>query len=99
MANKQDLLRFLDSQVFDPILHRSPSGYSRADQEKLKDVQRRTESEKERFRNYSSAEEIVMNFKRDLHARAAKKVDAELEHLKLPTLPSVRDEFLKQAGE
>ena len=99
MANKQDLLAFLDRRVFDPILHASANTYSEADQKKLKDVQDRTRSEKERFRTYGSAHEVIENYKRDLHSRTAKRVNSELEHLKLPTLPSVEDEFLKKAGE
>jgi hypothetical protein len=99
MANKQELLHFLDQHVFNPILKASPSGGSDADKRKLKDVQDRTRSEQERFRHYSSAREIVNNYKSDLHSKAAHKVNRELEQLKLPTLPSVKDEFLKLAGE
>jgi hypothetical protein len=99
MASKQDLLHFLDRRVFNPILHASADDYSNADQKKLKDVQDRTQSEKERFHKYASAADIVENYKRDLHSSTAKRVNSELEHLKLPTLPSVEDEFLKEAGE
>jgi hypothetical protein len=99
MASKQDLLNFLDRRVFNPILHASPDDYSEADQKKLKDVQDRTRSEKEGFHNYANAAEIVENYKRDLHSSTAKRVNSELEHLKLPTLPSVKDEFQKEAGE
>ncbi len=99
MASKQDLLHFLDKRVFDPILHASPEHYGQPDQKKLKDVQDRTQSEKERFSHYGSAGEIIENYKRDLHSPTAKRVNAELEHLKLPTLPSVKDEFLKYVGE
>ena len=99
MANKQELLHFLDQHVFDPILHASPSKYSEADQKKLKGVQDRTRSEKERFRGYASAQEVIENYKSDLHSSTAKRVNSELEKLKLPTLPSVEDDFLKFAGE
>jgi hypothetical protein len=97
MPSKQELLHFLDQHVFNPILHASPKEYSEADQKKLKDVQDRTQSEKERFRTYKSADEVIENFKRDLHSSTAKRVNRELEHLKLPTLPSVKDDFLKVA--
>ncbi len=99
MANKQDLLHFLDRHVFDLILHASAGDYSEADRKKLEDVQNRTRSEKERFRGYANAGEIIENYKRDLHSPTAKRVNSELEHLNLPTLPSVKDEFLKEAGE
>jgi len=99
MPNKQQLLSFLNHHVFDPILHATPGKYSEADQKKLKDVQDRTKSEKERFAHYGSAREIVENYKRDLHSGAAKRVNSELQKLKLPTLPSVKEEFLKVAGD
>jgi hypothetical protein len=85
MANKQELIHFLDQHVFNPILHVSPDRYSGADQRKLKDVQDRTKSEKERFHRYSSAREVIDNYKSDLHSSAAKRVNSDLEKLKLPT--------------
>lgn len=99
MANKAELLKYLDRHVFDPILNAKPDQYSDADQRKLQDVQERTRSEKERFHQYSSAKEITDNYKRDLHSPTAKRVNAELEKLKLPTLPSVEQEFLRVAGD
>jgi hypothetical protein len=99
MANKQKLLHFLDQHVFNPILRASADRYSDADQRKLKDVQDRTKSEQERFRGYQSAREVIDNYKSDLHSSTAKRVNSELEKLKLPTLPSVKDDFLKLAGE
>ena len=99
MANKQELLHFLNQKVFDPIMHASPDGYSEADRQKLKDVQDRTRSEKDRFAHYGSAKEIVDNYKSDLHSKTAKRVNSELEKLRLPTLPSVEEEFLRKAGE
>ncbi len=99
MANKAELLQFLDTRVFDPILKASPDRYSDAEKKKLKDVQDRTRSEKHRFHHYGSAREIIDNFKGDLHSSTAKRVNSELDALKLPTLPSVKHEFLKTAGE
>src|SRR4051794_40025913 len=99
MASKQQLTDFLDSKVFDPILRASPDKYSDADRKKLKDVQDRTKSEKDRFHHYSSAQEVIDNYKNDLHSSTAKRVNSELQQLNLPTLPSVKDEFLKLAGD
>lgn len=99
MANKAKLLNFLDHHVFDPILKASPDEYSDADKKALKDVQDRTRSEKDRFHHYSSAREIVNNYKSDLHSSTAKRVNSELEKLKLPTLPSVQEEFLRMAAD
>ena|SRR5579875_1189440 len=99
MANKQELLHFLDQRVFIPILNASVNGHSDADQRKLQDVQDRTRSERERFHHYSSAREIVDNYKRDLHSKTAHRVNRELDALQLPTLPSVKDDFLQLAGD
>jgi hypothetical protein len=99
MPNKQELLHFLDQHVFNPILKATDNGRSEADKPKLKDVQDRTRSERERFHHYSSAKEIIDNYKSDLHSKTAHRVNRELEALHLPTLPSVKDEFLKAAGE
>lgn len=99
MANKQELLDFLDKHVFERILHASSNNHSETDQRKLKEVQDKTVAEKDRFQHYSSAEDIVVNYKRDLHSEAARKVNRELEDLKLPTLASVKEEFLKLAGD
>jgi hypothetical protein len=99
MANKAELLKFLDDKVFDPILKAKPDRYSDADKRKLQDVQDRTKSEKERFHHYGSAKEIIDNYKSDLHSSTANRVNSELEKLKLPTLPSVKEDFLEIAGE
>jgi hypothetical protein len=99
MPNKTELLRFLDHRVFNPILHASPDRYSQADRKKLQDVQDRTKSEKDRFHHYGSAADIIQNFRSDLDSTTAKRVNWELDRLKLPTLPSVKSEFLKMAGE
>ncbi|MFL6416350.1 MAG: hypothetical protein ACJ74Y_11870 [Bryobacteraceae bacterium] len=99
MANKTELLKFLDHHVFDPILKANPDKYSDADQKKLQDVQDRTKSEKDRFHHYGTTKEIIDNYKSDLHSSTAKRVNSELEKLKLPTLPSVEKEFLRVAGD
>ena len=99
MANKQQLLHFLDEHVFNPIRKASPGKSSEASKQKLKDVQDRTRSERERFHHYSSAREIIENYKSDLHSKTAHRVNSELEALKLPTLPSVKQDFLRLAGE
>ncbi len=99
MANKEQLLHFLDQHVFNPILKASPKSKDDADLRKLKDVQDKTRTEQDRFHHYSSAREIVDNYKSDLHSKAASRVNRELEALKLPTLPSVKEEFLKLAGD
>ncbi|WEX74296.1 hypothetical protein PYH37_001698 [Sinorhizobium numidicum] len=95
---KRQLVDFLVKRAFDPVMKARPDGRSDADRRKLEHVQKATQSEIERFRGYDSAEEVVVNFKRDLDSRAAKKIHAELKELKLPTINDIRDEFEKEAS-
>jgi hypothetical protein len=37
MASKEDLLHFLDSQVFNPILHASPEDYGKSDRDNFRE--------------------------------------------------------------
>ena len=99
MASKSELLRFLDSHVFNPILRARKSEYQERDQKALADVQDATKSEKQRFRGYRSAAEVRDNYLSDLHSDTAKRINRELKRLKLPRLPDVKDEFLKLAGD
>ena len=72
---------------------------SEAEKKKLDHVREATRAEIDRYRNYGSAEEVVTNFKRDLHSSAAKKVHNELKSLHLPTLDDIRDEFEEKARD
>ena len=96
MANKQQLVHFLDQHVFNPILHAKPS--SAQDQADLEDVQRRTKAEQERYHDYPSAEKVVEMYKSDLHSAQAHEVNAKLERLGLPRLAEVREDFERLAG-
>jgi hypothetical protein len=99
MANKTELLRFLDSHVFNPILRAKEEDYKESDRTVLADVQGSTKSEKERFHHYGSAQEVRDNYLSDLHSETARRINKELRRLKLPRLPDVKDEFLKIAGD
>jgi hypothetical protein len=96
---KDKLVRFLERRAFDPVLKAKPDRYSESQQRKLEDVQRRTETEKDRFEHYGSARDVVINFKRDLDSEPAQKVHRDLEDLGLPTINDLKDEFLKLADE
>jgi hypothetical protein len=98
MADAQrQLAHFLEEKAFRPVLEADASKFPENKRDQLRDMQSRTEKEIERFRAYKSADDVVANFKRDLHSHAAKKVHGELQALGLPTLPDVRDEFEKLA--
>ena len=96
---KRTLVDFLIRQAFDPVMHAKPDGRSAAENAKLDHVRKATRAEIERYRDYRSAEEVVTNFRRDLHSSAAKKVHAELRNLGLPTLDDVRNEFEEKVRE
>ena len=99
MANKTELLNFLDKRVFHPILNAKEEKYGTRQREQLQDLKKRTEAEKARFHGYDSAERIVAMYREDLSSEAAKPVNAMLKDLGLPRLVDVRDEFLRLAGE
>jgi hypothetical protein len=96
---KRELVDFLVKKAFNPVLHAKPDGRSEAEKRKLEHVRDATRAEIDRYRDYGSAEEVVTNFRRDLHSSAAKKVHAELKSLHLPTLDDIRDEFEDKARE
>lgn len=98
MASKDELVRFLDEKVFDPILNASPDKYSGSRQDDLNYVQDRTRTEKQRYHNYGSAEEVMRMYKDDLSSENAKTVNRKLEELHLPRLADVKEEFEKKAA-
>ena len=95
---KEGLIRFLDEKAFLPVLDAKLEDYPESKRHKLKHVKRATQNERQRFRSYDSAQDVVTNFKRDLHSGAAAEVHRELRDLNLPTINDVRGEFEKLAG-
>lgn len=96
---KQELADFVISKAFDPVMRAKADGRSEADRKLLEHVQQATKAEIERYRNYGSAEEVVTNFKRDLHSEPAKKVHAQLRRLHLPTIEDIREDFENKAQD
>jgi hypothetical protein len=100
MANKAQLLEYLDKHVFHPILYASERDiHGNKEREDLIDLKKRTEQEKARFHGYDSAEKIVAMYKDDLHSEKARPINARLQDFGLPRLVDVKDDFLKLAGE
>jgi hypothetical protein len=94
-GKRKELLKFLNQKVFDPILRALPEDYESEDlKKKLSNVKRHTESEKHLFHEFQTAEEVKKNYLANMDFRTAKKIDHELDELKLPSLPKVKDEFL-----
>lgn len=98
MANKGELLEFLNKRVFDPILRESPDKYKEDQRDDLLYVQRATRDEKKRYEHYESAQKVIDMFKDDLRSENAKPVNSKLKRLGLPALPDVEEEFLKRAS-
>jgi hypothetical protein len=96
---KDKLVHFLEHKAFRPVMDARPDRYPASKRDTLQDMQRRTQSEIDRFRGYGSAHEVVVNFKRDLSSEPAKKVHRALHDLGLPTVEDVRDDFEKLAEE
>ncbi len=98
MANKGELVQFLNSRVFDKILNARSNDYKESQKDDLQYVQRATRDEKDRYEHYRSAEEVINMFKDDLRSPNAKPVNNKLKELGLPRLEDVKDEFLKKAA-
>jgi chromosomal replication initiation ATPase DnaA len=81
------------------VMRAKAEGRSDTEKKTLAHVQQATKAEIERYRHYSSAEELVTNFQQDLHSDAAEKVHAELRSLHLPTIEDIRDEFERKASQ
>ena len=93
---RKELLDFIDKNAFDPILKAKSHKLSEEDKHKLEDIQRKTENEKKQFHEeYRTADEVKKNYLSDVRSKAAAKVNKELEHLNLPTLPGLKDKFME----
>jgi hypothetical protein len=90
---REKLLDWLERRAFNPVLRADPKDYPESRREALRRVQDKTAAERDRFRSYGSASEVVVNFKRDLTSASAQKVHRDLEELGLPTLNALQSEF------
>ena len=93
---KGELVQFLLHKAFYPVLMAQRDG---PDRTKIEHVQEATRAEIERFRSYRSAEEVMVNFQRDLNSKPAKTIHSELKALNLPIINDVREEFERKAKE
>lgn len=98
-SDKKQLFNFLDEHTFKPVLDANPGDYPGDKRKKLEDVQRATRSERQRYENYGSAQELYRMYEDDLNSEPAKQIHRELKNLGLPTLNDVRDEFERRAKE
>lgn len=98
---KKELVDFLESRAFRPVLDRRPDDYpSESDRQKLRDVQGATRRDLDRYReDYGSAREVIDNYKADLTSSAGRKVRSELHELRLPTLDDVQEDFREKVED
>lgn len=99
MANKAELLDFLDKHFFHRILNASERDLGTRQKEDLQDLKRRAEENKARYHGYDSADRLVAAFREDSHADSAKAENARLIDLHLPRLVDLASEFLRVAGD
>ena len=93
---RKELLSFIDKKAFDVIINTSPDKFKGKDKENFVGILKKTEAEKTKFHEvYKTAEEVKANFLDNTHSNSAQKLNKELEHLKLPTLPQIKDDFLE----
>jgi len=90
---RDELLNFIDKKAFNVILKTSPDKFKGKDKEDFDEILKKTKNEKKKFQGYKTAKEVKENFLSNTHSKPAQKLDKELEHLKLPTLPQIKDEF------
>jgi hypothetical protein len=95
--NTQKLVDLLEKRAWNPILRASPEKYNEADRKALDRVKKKTEAQRERYRNYGTAGEIRQQFQDDLRSPAARRTNADLRKLNLPVQADVADEFLSLA--
>ena len=92
---RKKLLDFIDKKAFDVILTTSPDKFKDKDRETFEGILKKTENEKQKFHGkYKTAEEVKKNFLQNVRSKPAQKLDKDLEHLGLPTLPQLKDEFM-----
>jgi hypothetical protein len=70
----RELLHLVELGAFDPVLRAKPDGRPESEKKKLAHVQKATRTEVNRYRHYSSARQLVTNFKRDLDSEPAKVI-------------------------
>jgi len=95
--SKGELVDLIIRRAFEPVMHKKGDGLNPAEQDKLAHVQKATQAEIDRFHGYDSAQEVLVNFRRDLNSEPAQKIHRELKAHDLPTINDIRDEVEEKA--
>ena len=97
---RKELVDFIDKEAFDVILKTSPDKFEGQDRENLEGILKKTKAEQHKFHDvYKTAKQVKENFLQNVHSKPAEKLNQELEHFKLPTLPGIKDGFLELCKE
>lgn len=98
---REQLVDLLDRRAFQPVLDASPEEFEHdRHKELLRELQEKTRSTRQRYlKNYTSASDVVRNFRRDLTSDSAQQVHEDLSRLGLPTFQEVKYEFNTLARE
>ena len=67
-SDQQQLVHFLERRVWNPILKAEPSDYAESVRKRLERVQRKTVTQRERYRNYQHAGESPRSFRTTSHS-------------------------------
>lgn len=96
---KKRLFELLDEGAFQPVLNVDEEDVPDNKRDKLDQVKRATASERERFKNYETAEKMFQMYRDDLTSEAAEDVNEDLEALGLPRLEDCRLEVERAAKD
>lgn len=98
-ASKQRLIRLLSRKAWHPVLRASPKKFSESGQKLLAHLQKKTETQKERYSRYKGAGEVRQEFQDGLSSQPARETEADLRRLKLPVQAGLADEFFRLADK
>lgn len=97
---RQRLIALVERRFFDPILKKSRGEFlGEADQATLDEVKESVQLAKERLAGLASAEQIRARYFEELLSEANRTEELRLQHLQLPTLSSLREEFVRLCDE
>jgi hypothetical protein len=94
---RRRLVDLIEREALDPVLRAREEDYPEDRRGDLRRVKRASEAERERFRGYGSAEEVLRMYRDDLASDRAEEVDRRLERLRLPRLADIRDRLEAEA--
>jgi hypothetical protein len=96
-ANKWQLIQFLNRRVWEPVLRLVLSQYPAPVQKTIARIQKKTETQRERYLRYNSAGQVRRQFEHDLWSNEARQTQETLQRLNLPAQTDAAEEFFRLA--